>query len=58
MDFAELSISALYAYEDRIFVGTGLGISVFLVDKAEVKETYRQLINRSKDIPVNVITQY
>ena len=56
MDFAELSISALYAYEDRIFVGTGLGISVFLVDKAEVKETYRQLINRSKDIPVNVIT--
>ena len=56
MDFAELSVSALYAYEDRIFVGTGLGISVFLVDKAEVKETYRQLINRSKDIPVNVIT--
>ena len=34
MDFAELSINALYAYKDRIFVGTGLGISAFLVDKA------------------------
>ena len=45
------SVSALGVW----LVGTGLGISVFLVDKA-TQETYRQLINRSKDIPVNVIT--
>jgi ligand-binding sensor domain-containing protein len=54
-EFSDLSINALYAYGDRIFVGTGLGISAFLIDKAEVKESYRQLINRSKDIPVNAI---
>ncbi len=54
-DFSELTINALQAYEDRIFVGTERGISAFLIDKGEVKETYRQLIRFSKDTPVNAI---
>lgn len=55
LDFSELTVNALYAHEDRVFVGTERGISAFLIDKGEVKETYRQLIRFSKDTPVNAI---
>jgi ligand-binding sensor domain-containing protein len=55
LDFADLAINALYAHEDRIFVGTERGISAFLIDKGEVKETYRQLGNLAKDAEVTAI---
>ncbi len=55
LDFADLAINALYAHEDRLFVGTERGISAFLIDKGEVKETYRQLGNLAKDTEVTAI---
>ena len=55
LDFADLAINALYAHEDRLFVGTERGISAFLIDKGEVKETYRQLGNLAKDAEVTAI---
>ena len=55
LDFKDLDIYALKTMGDRIFVGTGRGVSVFLVDKEEVKETYRQLGTLPKDTPVNTL---
>jgi ligand-binding sensor domain-containing protein len=51
-DFVNLRIGSLAVWEDRILVGSQEGISVFLVDREEVKETYRQLGNFPKDIAV------
>ncbi len=58
LDFIDLSINALYALEDRLFVGTGRGISVFLLAKGEVKETYRQLGGLAKDTEVAGLTVF
>lgn len=51
-DFLNLGINALEPYQDRIFVGSERGVSAFLTDKEEVKETYRQLGRLSKDTEV------
>ncbi|MFT5377273.1 MAG: ligand-binding sensor domain-containing protein [Candidatus Latescibacterota bacterium] len=58
LDFSDLAINALYAHDDRLFVGTERGISAFLIDKGEVKETYRQLGNLAKDTEVTSITVF
>jgi len=58
LDFADLAINALHAHDDRIFVGTERGISAFLIDKGEVKETYRQLGNLAKDTEVTTIAVF
>ena len=55
LDFKDLDIYALKTMGDRIFVGTERGVSVFLIDKEEVKETYRQLGRMPKDTPVTAI---
>ncbi|MEE3257712.1 MAG: two-component regulator propeller domain-containing protein [Candidatus Latescibacterota bacterium] len=51
-DFLNLGINALEPYQDRIFVGSERGVSAFLTDKEEVKETYRQLGHLAKDTEV------
>ncbi len=55
LDFKDLEINALKTMADRIFVGTERGVSVFLIEKEEVKETYRQLGRMPKDTPVTAI---
>ena len=55
LDFKDLDIYALKTMGDRIFVGTERGVSVYLIDKEEVKETYRQLGRMPKDTPVTAI---
>ena len=52
LDFEELDINVLAAVGNSLFVGTDRGISVFLIDKEEVKENYRQLGRMAKDIEV------
>ena len=52
LDFQDLGINALESYQDRIFVGSERGVSAFLTDKEEVKETYRQLGRLPKDTEV------
>ena len=54
-DFMNLGIKALEPHQDRIFVGTERGISAFLIDKEEVKETYRQLGRLPKDSEVKAL---
>jgi len=58
LDFEDLKINALVSIEDRIFVGTERGISAFLIDKEEVKETYRQLGRLSKDTEVTALAVF
>ena len=41
--FDGLRINALVPLKDRLFIGTDVGISVFLPARGRVKETYRQL---------------
>ncbi len=53
LDFRELRIEALAAAQGRIFVATDRGISVFLSDKEEVRETYHRLGDMAKDIQIN-----
>ena len=48
-EFRGLSITSLLSAGDRLFVGTSSGISLFLVDREEVKETYRLLGDLPKD---------
>ncbi len=43
LEFRDLRINALLAAGDRLYVGTEEGVSLFLIDKEEVKETYRNL---------------
>ena len=54
-DFVDLAINAIVARDTRIFVGTTRGVSVFLSDREEVKESYRQLGDLTKDIPVTAL---
>ena len=57
-DFLSLGINALETHEDRIYVGSERGVSAFLTDKEEVKETYRQLGRMPKDSEVKAIKVY
>lgn len=43
LEFRDLRINALLAVGNRLYVGTEEGVSLFLIDKEEVKETYRDL---------------
>ena len=55
VDFTELNINAMVIDGDRIFVGTDRGISLFQIDKEEVKETYRSLGSLPRNTPVTEI---
>ena len=55
LDFKGLSINALLSLGNRIYVATNQGISVFLIDKEEVKETYRTLGSLPKDTAVKAL---
>ena len=48
-EFRGLAITSLLSVGNRLFVGTSSGISLFLVDREEVKETYRLLGDLPKD---------
>ena len=52
LEFRNLRINALLAVGDRLYVGTEEGISLFLIDKEEVKETYRNLGKIPRDSEV------
>jgi ligand-binding sensor domain-containing protein len=54
-DFVDLAINAIVTRDTRVFVGTTRGVSVFLSDREEVKESYRQLGDLTKDIPVTAL---
>lgn len=58
VEFRDLTIYALYADGNRLYVGTSEGISVFLIDKEEVKESYRRLGNLAKDTEVTSLQIY
>ena len=58
LEFQDLDIKALTASGDRVFVGTDRGVSVFLTDKDEVKENYRQLGKLPKDTEVNALSVF
>jgi ligand-binding sensor domain-containing protein len=52
-DFAGDRINALCAYGDKLFVATAKnGISVFLPEREEIKESYRMLGRLPKDVEV------
>ena len=51
-EFVGLRINALLARNDQLFVGTDRGVSLFVLEKEEVKETYRQLGELAKDVEV------
>ncbi|MCC7262556.1 MAG: T9SS type A sorting domain-containing protein [Candidatus Latescibacteria bacterium] len=53
LDFKDLRIEALVAAGGRVYVATDRGISVFLVDKEEVRETYHRLGDLAKDLQIN-----
>ncbi len=55
LEFRDLSIFSLYADGNRLYVGTSQGISVFLIDREEVKESYRRLGNLAKDTDVTAL---
>ena len=50
--FRTFKINAIAVLEEKIFIGIDRGISLFLSDKEEVKESYRQLGAFSKDVDV------
>ncbi len=57
-DFENHKIQALAAIEDRIFVGMDRGVSAFLIDKQEVKETYSILGHLTKDTEVTALAVF
>ena len=52
LEFRDLRINDLLAVGDRLYVGTEEGVSLFLIDKEEVKETYRDLGRLERDSEV------
>ena len=54
-EFAELAVNVMVTRGNRVFIGTSRGVSVFLSDREEVKESYRQLGDLTKDIPVTAL---
>jgi len=53
--FDGLRINALIPVRDRLFIGTDVGISVFLPASGRVKETYRQLGGFPRDTEVRAL---
>ena len=53
--FDGLRINALVPLKDRLFIGTDVGISVFLPASGRVKETYRQLGGFPRDTEVRAL---
>ena len=52
-------INVLYAYEDKLFVGTGKnGISVFIPDRQEIKESYHLLGTFPRNVEVFALTVF
>lgn len=49
LEFRGLAITSLLSVGTRLFVGTSSGVSLFLTDREEVKETYRLLGGLPKD---------
>ena len=49
LEFRGLAITSLLSVGTRLFVGTSSGVSLFLTDREEVKETYRLLGDLPKD---------
>ena len=54
-DFVSHTIYALAIHGDSLFVGLDIGVSLFLINKWEVKETYKNLGDFPVEIPVNTI---
>lgn len=55
-DFESHQINVLYALQDTLFIGLDIGLSLYLPEKREVKETYKQLGNDFQiEIPVTDI---
>ncbi len=57
-EFRGLAITSLLAAGPRLFVGTSVGVSLFLTDREEVKETYRLLGNLPKDTAVRTLALF
>ena len=55
LEFRDLSILSLFVDGNRLYVGTSEGISVFPIDREEVKESYRRLGNLAKDTEVTAV---
>jgi ligand-binding sensor domain-containing protein len=55
LEFRDLRILSLRADGNRMYVGTNEGISIFLIDRQEVKESYRRLGHLAKDTEVTAI---
>ena len=54
-EFRGLAIYSLLSVGTRLYVGTSTGVSLFLTDREEVKETYRLLGNLPKDTAVRTM---
>ena len=54
-DFEGHPIHCLFLQSDTLYVGLDIGVSVYLVSREEVKETYRRLGQFQVDIPVRDI---
>ena len=58
-DFSRNDIRSIVPVGDSIFIGLNIGVSLFLLDRMEVKETYKNLGSFPIEIPVNcVAVQY
>ena len=51
----DLRINSIVSLEDRLFVGTDVGVSVYLTANGRVKETYRQLGRFQKNTEVRAM---
>ncbi len=54
-EFEGLPVESLAAWGRTLLVGTERGVSAYLLDRAEVKESYRQLGNLPKDTPAQAL---
>ncbi|MBT6628764.1 MAG: hypothetical protein HOB49_17250 [Gemmatimonadetes bacterium] len=54
----DLRINSILSLEDRLFVGTDVGVSVYLTANSRVKETYRQLGQFQKNTEVRAMVVY
>ncbi len=50
-DYRGLTITDLVSYGDSIYVGLDIGVSLYVIDRQEVKETYKKL---GQSLPVEV----
>ncbi|MFQ6114644.1 MAG: two-component regulator propeller domain-containing protein, partial [bacterium] len=54
-DFKGFAINELVARGDTLFVGSDIGVSVYIISRQEVKETYKNLGRFQVEIPVQSI---